>query len=60
MLYNLGLSDLQAADIGSNKVTITQQNGQTLTVNGKAGEFILSDGTSWAADYSSKTWNRVK
>ena len=60
MLYNLGLGDLQAADIGSNKVTITQQNGQTLTINGRAGEFTLSDGSTWAADYSTKTWNRVK
>ena len=60
MLYNLGLGDLQAADIGSNKVTITQQNGQTLNINGRAGEFTLSDGSTWAADYSTKTWNQVK
>ncbi|MBO6291727.1 MAG: hypothetical protein J6N51_05650, partial [Selenomonas sp.] len=60
MLYNLSLGDLKAADIGSNKVTITQQNGQTLTINGRAGEFTLSDGSTWTADYSTKTWNRVK
>lgn len=60
MLYNLGLSDLQAADIGSNKVTITQSSGQTLTINGRAGEFTLSDGSTWTADYSTKTWSQVK
>ncbi|MBQ7497458.1 MAG: hypothetical protein IJU00_06455, partial [Selenomonas sp.] len=60
MLYNLSLGDLKEADIDTNKVTITQQNGQTLTINGRAGEFTLSDGSTWAADYSTKTWNRVK
>ncbi|MBO6292546.1 MAG: hypothetical protein J6N51_09875 [Selenomonas sp.] len=60
MLYNLSLGDLKAADIGSNNVTITQQNGQTLTINGRAGEFTLSDGSTWTADYSTKTWSRVK
>ena len=58
--YNLSLGDLKAADIDTNKVTITQSSGQTLTVNGRAGEFTLSDGTTWTADYSTKTWNRVK
>ena len=60
MLYNLSLGDLKAADIGSNKVTITQQSGQTLTINGRVGEFTLSDGSTWTADYSTKTWNQVK
>lgn len=27
---------------------------KTLTVNGRAGEFTLSDGTTWTADYSTK------
>ena len=60
MLYNLSLGDLKVADIDTNKVTITQSSGQTLTINGRAGEFTLSDGSTWTADYSTNTWNRVK
>jgi Ca2+-binding RTX toxin-like protein len=59
-LYNLSLSDLKGATIENSRITLTQQNGQTLTVNGRAGEFTLADGSTWVADYNSKTWSRVK
>lgn len=57
MLYNLALSDLKAADIGTDKITITQQNGQHLTVNGQAATFTLADGSTWVADQATKTWS---
>ena len=57
MLYNLALSDLKDADIVTNKITITQQNGQQLTVNGQAATFTLADGSTWIADHKTKTWS---
>ncbi|WP_217634599.1 hypothetical protein [Selenomonas sp. KH1T6] len=60
MLYNLALSDLKAADIETNKITITQQNGQHLTVNGQASTFTLSDGSTWLADHAAKSWSQLK
>lgn len=57
MLYNLALSDIKGANIEAGKITITQQNGQHLTVNGQAATFTLSDGSTWVADHAAKTWS---
>ena len=59
MLYNLAPSEMKAADIEAGKITITQQNGQRLTVNGNAHEFTLADGSTWSADRKTKTWTRI-
>lgn len=59
-LYNLSLSDLKGATIDTSQIIIIQQNGQKLTVNGKAHEFTLADGSTWSADHKTKTWSPVK
>ncbi len=56
MLYNMTLSDLKGAVIDGDKITLTQMNGQKLTINGQANTFTLSDGTTWIADHNSNTW----
>ena len=60
MLYNMTLGDLRGASIASNQITLTQQSGQKLTVNGKAHEFTFADGSTWSADFKSGTWSQVK
>lgn len=57
-LYNLNLSDLTGYEIESDKITITQTNGQKLTVSGQANEFTMADGTTRVADHSTKTWSQ--
>ncbi len=57
-LYNLNLSDLTGAVIENNKITITQTNGQKLTVSGQANTFTLADGSTWVADHSTKGWTQ--
>ena len=59
-LFNLNLSDLTSAVIEDSKITVTQANGQTLTVNGQANTFTLADGTTWRADHSTKTWSQAQ
>ena len=60
MLHNMSAGDLKDAVIGTNQITITQQNGNKLTVNGQAHEFTLADGSTWSADLKSETWSQVK
>lgn len=60
MLYNVSLSQLTGAAISSDAVSITTTAGQTLTVNGKAGEFDLAgDGTRWKPNRLTCKWEKL-
>ena len=51
---------LDASNTNGTAILAGGAGQQPLIIYGRAGEFTLSDGTTWAADYSTKTWNRVK
>ena len=63
-LYDIGLDDIESAEITSNSITITLKEsvgGDTLTVisNNSGIGFRLADdpGTTWTADQRSRNWS---
>ncbi|MBR6013894.1 MAG: hypothetical protein IK062_08965 [Selenomonadaceae bacterium] len=56
-LFGITVEQISSANITDNGVSIQISDGETLTVNGQAGNFVLSaDGQSYRADYQNKVW----
>lgn len=54
-LMNISVSQISNATITDSGVNATFDNGNTLTISGQAGNFIV-DGKTYHADYQNKVW----
>ena len=58
-LFDTSLDNILSADITSTGVVVNFNNGGSLTVNSNNDvTYQLSDGSTWSADHTNKTWSK--